>query len=67
MVKTLTKKDTVKKLSDSGFHAKLESGVVVIEIASEAERLRAKKAIKDIGYDASWGTRGIITNDDSRG
>lgn len=54
----MTKQDCVNRMISMGYRAALESGVVMIEVESEAERSRVKKAVKDIGYTESWGTRG---------
>ena len=62
----MTKQDCVNRMISMGYKAALESGVVMIEVASEAERSRVKKAVKDIGYTESWGTRGG-KDDNNRG
>ena len=59
----MSKEEAVKQLNDKEFSTRLENGVVVIEVRSESERARAKRAIREIGYDASWGVRGVMKHD----
>lgn len=54
----LTNKDkAVSQLSNLGFNATLESGVIMITVADEKTAKKANKAVKEIAYDASWGWR----------
>lgn len=53
----MNKEDCVAMLLDMGYLATLESGVVIIIVESESALKKANKAIRSIGYDASWGTR----------
>ena len=53
----MSKEDAVVKLSEMGFSATLESGVVMITVDDEKSRKKANKAIKEIGYVASFGVR----------
>lgn len=53
-----TNKDqAVSQLSNLGFNATLESGVIMITVADEKTAKKANKAVKEIRYDASWGWR----------
>lgn len=51
------KHEAAAKLSEMGFTAIVESGVVMIAVNSISESKAAEKAIKDIGYVCSWGVR----------
>lgn len=53
----MSKDQAVSQLSNLGFNATLESGVIMITVADEKTAKKANKAIKEIGYDASWGWR----------
>lgn len=53
----MNKDQAVSQLSNLGFNAVLESGVIIITVADEKTAKKAEKAIKEIGYDASWGWR----------
>lgn len=53
----MSKEQAVLQLSNLGFNAVLESGVIMITVADEKTVKKANKAVKDIGYDASWGWR----------
>ena len=68
----MSKEDTVEKLKAQGFSANLESGVVMVTVRSQREWDGAKRAVKDIGLNGSWGLlwdkRGEqAENDNSRG
>ena len=54
---SLQKDEAVKRLSEMGFKAVNESGVVMITIPTEKAIKKAQKAIKNIGYKCSWGIR----------
>lgn len=56
----MSKEECISKLIEQGFNACLDNGAVMITVASEAERNRAEKAIKELGLRGSWGTRGVI-------
>lgn len=53
----MNKDQAVSQLSNLGFNATLESGVIMITVANEKTTKKANKAVKAIGYDASWGWR----------
>lgn len=53
----MSKDTAVSQLSNLGFNATLESGVIMITVADEKTAKKANKAVKEIGYDASWGWR----------
>lgn len=53
----MNKDQAVSQLLNLGFNAVLESGVIIITVADEKTAKKAEKAIKEIGYDASWGWR----------
>lgn len=53
----MTKPELVRLLCDAGYQAIDEAGVVMVLVASEAERARAYKLIKESGYNASYGSR----------
>ncbi|MBO7713943.1 MAG: hypothetical protein J6S85_10265 [Methanobrevibacter sp.] len=50
-----SKDEAVTRLSDMGFKAINDSGVVMITIPTGKALKKAQKAIKDIGYKCSWG------------
>lgn len=58
------KNEATAKLSEMGFTATVESGVVMITVGSISERKAAEKAIKDISYVCSWGVRVKGNNDE---
>lgn len=47
----------VEKLSTRGINATLESGVIMARVKDLEELQVYEQALKDIGYDASWGVR----------
>lgn len=51
----MDKKKTSVKLSELGFSAYLEDGVVMVNVKNEKEMKAVKKAIKEIGYNRSFG------------
>ena len=51
----MNKDQVVSQLSNLGFNAVLESGVIIITVADEKTAKKANKAVKEIGYDASYG------------
>lgn len=53
----MNKDQAVSQLSNLGFNAVLESGVIIITVADEKTAKKANKAIKEIGYDASYGIK----------
>ena len=53
----MSKDEAVTKLSEMGFKAVLDSGVIMITVADEKVVKKANKAVKDIGYDASYGIK----------
>lgn len=53
----MSKDTAVSQLSNLGFNATLESGVIMITVADEKTAKKANKAVKEMGYDASWGWR----------
>lgn len=53
----MSKEEVVAMLSKRGLKGELISGVVMITVASKKDVKKAKKAIKEIGYNASWGVR----------
>ena len=63
----MNKSDAQKALTEKGYKANIEDGVLMIEVASEVERSRANKAVRELGLRGSWGTRGVRTNEDNRG
>jgi len=57
-VKEKTMKElAVEKLSTRGINATLESGVIMTNVKDLEELQIYEQALKDIGYDASWGVR----------
>lgn len=54
----MDKTQAITELKQQGFAASLENGVVMVEIESEAERIRANRAVKELNLCGSWGTRG---------
>jgi hypothetical protein len=54
----MDKKQCTEELNNQSFTAYLENGVVMIEVKSEAERTRANRAVKELNFCGSWGTRG---------
>lgn len=52
-----SKDEAVTRLSDMGFKAINDSGVVMITIPTEKAFKKAQRAIKDIDYKFSWGIR----------
>lgn len=53
----MSKEQAVLQLLNLGFNTVLESGVIMITVADEKTTKKANKAVKEIGYDASWGVR----------
>lgn len=53
----MSKEEVVAMLSKRGLKGELISGVVMITVASKKDVKKAEKAIKEIGYNASWGVR----------
>lgn len=53
----MSKEEAVIKLSEMGFKAVLDSGVIMITVTDEKTAKKANKAVKEIGYNASWGWR----------
>ena len=53
----MSKEEAVIKLSEMGFKAVLDSGVIMITVTDEKTAKKANKAVKEIGYHASWGWR----------
>lgn len=56
----MSKEECISKLIEQGFNACLDNGVVMVTVASEVERNRAEKAIKELGLRGSWGSREVI-------
>lgn len=54
----MDKAETIEQLKQQGYAATLDNGVVMINVLTEAERVRATKAVKALGLRGSWGTRG---------
>ena len=53
----MSKEETATKLSEMGYNAVLDSGVIMITVADEKTAKKANKAVKEIGYNSSWGYR----------
>lgn len=53
----MNKDEAVTKLSEMGFKAVLDSGVIMITVVDEKTAKNANKAVKEIGYDSSYGVR----------
>ena len=53
----MNKEQAVSQLSNLGYNATLESSVIMITVADEKTAKKANKAVKEIGYNASWGWR----------
>ena len=53
----MSKEEAVIKLSEMGFKAVLDSGVIMITVADKKSAKKANKAVKEIEYNASWGWR----------
>lgn len=53
----ISKEETVTKLSNLGYKADLEGGVVMITITDEKLLKTVKNTLAEIGYNASWGVR----------
>lgn len=51
----MDKQETIKNLSDRGFSSYLEDGIVMVNVKNEKEMKAVKKAIKEIGYNRSFG------------
>ena len=58
----MSKEEATTMLSEMGYNAVLDSGVIMITVADEKTAKKANKAVKEIGYNASWGWR-IETNE----
>ena len=53
----MSKDEALTRLSEMGYNAVLESGVIMITVADEKAVKKANKAVKDIGYDSSYGIK----------
>ena len=53
----MNKDEYTAKLSEMGYNSTLESGVIIITVADEKTAKKANKAVKEMGYDASYGIR----------
>ena len=53
----MNKDEALTRLSEMGYNAVLESGVIMITVADEKAVKKANKAVKDIGYNASYGIK----------
>lgn len=53
----MSKDECALKLMEMGFTASVINGVVIILIDDEKDEKKASKAIKEIGYNCSWGTK----------
>ena len=53
----MSKEECVSNLIRAGFVSALESGVVMIYVQTEKDIKKVNKAIKSIGYNASYGIR----------
>lgn len=53
----MTKEQYANKLSEMGFNVSLISGVIIIMSEDEKTVKKANKAIKELGYNSSWGWR----------
>lgn len=53
----MSKEEVVAMLSKRGLKGELISGVVMITVANKKDVKKANKAVKEIGYNASWGVR----------
>ena len=53
----MNKDEALTRLSEMGYNAVLESGVIMITVTDENTAKKANKAVKEIGYDSSWGWR----------
>ena len=63
MQEKVSKTEAVRMLVERGFVAALENGVVMVRAKNFSD---VEKAIKDIGYDASWGWRAYHEVDSNR-
>lgn len=54
----------VEKLLARGFNVTLESGVIMSRIKTPDDYKLYKQALKDIGYDSSWGARMVKGDND---
>ena len=53
----MSKEECVTKLSNLGYEATLENGVVMITIKNENLLKTVKKTLTEIGYNSSWGVK----------
>ena len=53
----MSKDECALKLMECGFTACVINGVVIILIDDENDEKKVSKAIKEIGYNCSWGTK----------
>lgn len=53
----MTKEQYTAKLLEMGYNAVLENGVIMIAVTDEKTAKKANKAVKEIGYNASYGVR----------
>lgn len=51
----MNKDEYVVKLSEMGFTATIIDGIIMITVEDEKTARKANKAIKEVGYNASWG------------
>ena len=47
----------MNKLSEGGYNAALDSGVIIVTVENEKEFKKVHRFVKDIGYNASYGMR----------
>lgn len=51
------KHETSAKINSMGFHAEVESGVVMVEISTKKDVEKVNSALMDMGYECSCGVR----------
>lgn len=51
----MSKEEYAVKLSEMGFNATIIDGIIMITVDDEKTAKKANKAIKEAGYNASWG------------
>lgn len=54
---SMSKDNFVRELIGRGYDARLEDGVVEVEIVSNSQINEIRAIMDEVGYNASWGTR----------